>query len=77
MFRFAIAKRHRVAGLAGFEPAASGFGDRRSSQLELRACIKIRSMDLQNVVFYRDIDPPLIILFPYEQYADDRIYNTS
>ena len=31
-----------MAGLEGLEPPSSGFGDRRSNQLELQACIEIR-----------------------------------
>jgi hypothetical protein len=30
-----------LAGLEGFEPPSSGFGDRRSSQLELQACTQL------------------------------------
>ncbi len=45
-----------MAGSVGFEPTASGFGDRRSSQLELRACIKITlSLSLKSSKSFPDL----------------------
>jgi hypothetical protein len=57
--------KNKMAGQEGLEPPASGFGVRRSIQLELLACTNL-------VITLKK----KIILFPYEAYAPGKIDST-
>ena len=42
----------KLAGAGGFEPPATGFGDQRSGQTELRSCVVWRLLDAAPAAYF-------------------------